>query len=296
MPSWPPRCRSFSPSASRPTTTLVGASGGGAASHRPGRSLPQDGDQSALRTSSCSIDAHQRAIGAGAPGPLRPQLADGAVHMWRAGPGGRAGAGCTAESRGASTPRVSSMRTAASCGSTHGAAADADGRCLGRDRAGLRFTHWRVRKPALVCGGRDPLSFNMSHSGATALYAFSGAGEIGVDVETARRSSCPQMSGGASWMTGLPRSSARHTSPASNSAWDRNPRSSRSDSSPVNVSRVTLFVPSRCRRSTPRLDVPHDRQVVELLQRGAERGLVGADVPEQVFLLEDVQVGQGHRA
>src|SRR5438874_10731953 len=37
-------------------------------------------------------------------------------------------------------------------------------------------------------------------------------------------------------------------------------------------------------------DVADDRQVVQLLQGGAEPGLVRADVPQQVFLLEDVQV------
>jgi hypothetical protein len=43
-------------------------------------------------------------------------------------------------------------------------------------------------------------------------------------------------------------------------------------------------------------DVADDRQVAELLERGAERRLVRADVAEQVLLLEDVQVGQGDRA
>jgi hypothetical protein len=66
-------------------------------------------------------------------------------------------------------------------------------------------------------------------------------------VSTARRicsislkCSWPQISGGDSWITGSPRSSARQTSPASNRACDRKPRSSRSDSSSVNVSRVAL--------------------------------------------------------
>src|SRR5207245_10891299 len=49
-----------------------------------------------------------------------------------------------------------------------------------------------------------------------------------------------QVSGGASWITGSPRSSARQISPASNRACDRKPRSSRSDSSSVNVSLVVF--------------------------------------------------------
>ena len=42
-------------------------------------------------------------------------------------------------------------------------------------------------------------------------------------------------------MTGSPRSSARQYRPASNSALDRYPRSSRSASSPLNVSFVARF-------------------------------------------------------
>ena len=74
---------------------------------------------------------------------------------------------------------------------------------------------------------------------------------VQASVRTARRmrsisSNCsgPQMSGGASWTTGSPRSSHRQGSPASNTAWERKPRSSRSDSSSVNVSRVTLSLTS----------------------------------------------------
>ena len=53
-----------------------------------------------------------------------------------------------------------------------------------------------------------------------------------------------QISGGASWMTGSPRSSARQYSPASNRAVDRKPRISFSDSSALNVSRVALSLTS----------------------------------------------------
>jgi hypothetical protein len=70
-------------------------------------------------------------------------------------------------------------------------------------------------------------------------------------VSTARRicsisskCSCVQVSGGESWITGSPRSSVRQTSPASNSACDRKPRSSRSDSSSLNVSLVVLSLTS----------------------------------------------------
>ena len=54
----------------------------------------------------------------------------------------------------------------------------------------------------------------------------------------------PMISGGASWTTGSPRSSARQYRPASKSAFERKPRSSRSDSSSSKVSRVALSLTS----------------------------------------------------
>lgn len=54
----------------------------------------------------------------------------------------------------------------------------------------------------------------------------------------------PMISGGANWITGSPRSSARQYRPASNSALDRNPRRSRSASSSLNVSLVALSLTS----------------------------------------------------
>ena len=47
-----------------------------------------------------------------------------------------------------------------------------------------------------------------------------------------------QMSGGATWTTGSPRSSERQMSPRRNSSGDTKPRSSRSASSRSNVARV----------------------------------------------------------
>ena len=54
----------------------------------------------------------------------------------------------------------------------------------------------------------------------------------------------PMVSGGASWTTGSPRSSARQYRPASKSALDRKPRSIDSDSASVKVYRVTLSLTS----------------------------------------------------
>jgi len=58
------------------------------------------------------------------------------------------------------------------------------GRYLELEPASLRFVHGEHGKPGL---DRDPLPFNMSHSGEIALYAFSQAGPVGVDVQLARR-------------------------------------------------------------------------------------------------------------
>jgi 4'-phosphopantetheinyl transferase len=59
----------------------------------------------------------------------------------------------------------------------------------------LRFAREDSGKPALEppSAGTEreapsaPLSFNLSHSGETALYAFTSAGPVGIDVEVARR-------------------------------------------------------------------------------------------------------------
>lgn len=57
------------------------------------------------------------------------------------------------------------------------------GRYVGVDGAQVRFHYGQQRKPALV--GDGPY-FNLAHSGATALYAFSASTELGVDVELRR--------------------------------------------------------------------------------------------------------------
>ncbi len=123
------------------------------------------------------------------PGPLRPQLADGAVHVWRADLAAvsqELDELLSREER-ARAARLVNARSGELWRRSRGLLRTLIGRYLGRDPSSLRFALGAYGKPALVCDDRDPLSFNMSHSGATALYAFSGAGEIGVDVETARR-------------------------------------------------------------------------------------------------------------
>jgi 4'-phosphopantetheinyl transferase len=60
------------------------------------------------------------------------------------------------------------------------------GRYLGVDASALRFVEDERGKPALAESAA--VSFNLSHSGALALYAFCADAAVGVDVETDRRS------------------------------------------------------------------------------------------------------------
>lgn len=57
------------------------------------------------------------------------------------------------------------------------------GRYLERDPAGFRFGYGPQRKPELPGG---ELRFNLAHAESTALYAFSSAFEVGIDVELRR--------------------------------------------------------------------------------------------------------------
>jgi 4'-phosphopantetheinyl transferase len=119
-----------------------------------------------------------------APGPLRPLLTEGSVHVWRAD----------------LTTVVDDLRELLCA---RGLLRALLGRYLQQEPASLRFVVGEHGKPALVEDtdgspaaaprsstetSRAPrLSFNMSHSGRLALYAFSHAGAVGVDVEVARR-------------------------------------------------------------------------------------------------------------
>lgn len=60
-------------------------------------------------------------------------------------------------------------------------------RYLKRDPETLRFTAGAYGKPALLCeAGQAGVLFNLSHSGALALYAISGSRAVGVDLERTR--------------------------------------------------------------------------------------------------------------
>ncbi len=124
-----------------------------------------------------------------APGPSRPLLTDGAVHVWRADltkvsddPLGSLSA--DERLRGG---RFADERTGRLWRGSRALLRVLLGRYLGRDPSSLRFVTGEHGKPALADDAAVELAFNMSHSGEIALYAFSSAGEVGVDVELARR-------------------------------------------------------------------------------------------------------------
>jgi 4'-phosphopantetheinyl transferase len=130
-----------------------------------------------------------KGLGVWAPGPLRPQLADGAVHVWRADLNEVAedlGSLLCTEER-ARAERMVDERNGELWRRSRGLLRALLGRYLQRDPSSLRFSVGEHGKPALDDDSSSTVDFNMSHSGQLALYAFSAAGAVGVDVEIARR-------------------------------------------------------------------------------------------------------------
>jgi len=122
-----------------------------------------------------------------APGPPRPLLAAGAVHVWRAELTSVApdlGDLLSDEER-ARAERILNKQEGELWRRSRGLLRELLGRYLQLEPASLRFIVGEHGKPALR--GPDSMPFNMSHSGGLALYAFSDAGAVGVDVEVARR-------------------------------------------------------------------------------------------------------------
>jgi 4'-phosphopantetheinyl transferase len=137
-----------------------------------------------------------------APGPREPLLPKGEVHVWRAdltaGPGHLVGLLC-AEERERAERFLSDGDRQRWMGS-RGVLRALLGGYLQKDPRTLRFTISAHGKPVLredAAGSSAPpvsvsarharISFNLSHSGQLALYAFIETGSVGVDVEVAGR-------------------------------------------------------------------------------------------------------------
>jgi 4'-phosphopantetheinyl transferase len=126
-------------------------------------------------------------------GPSRPRLADGAVHVWLADLDIVAvqPAEHLSEAESARAARLLSERDRLLWTRARGLLRVLLGRYLDVEPRALSFAAGAHGKPT-VRGPREPLAgepleFNLSHSRSLALYAFSRAGAVGVDVEAGAR-------------------------------------------------------------------------------------------------------------
>jgi len=134
------------------------------------------------------------------PGPDRPPAPAGDVHVWRANltaiPDELCGLLCDEER--ARAERLLSERSRRLWMRSRAVLRALLGRYLQRDPRELRFATGTHGKPALSVHPPEPggepeptpsagISFNLSHSGGLALYAFAATGAVGVDVELSRR-------------------------------------------------------------------------------------------------------------
>jgi 4'-phosphopantetheinyl transferase len=122
-----------------------------------------------------------------APGPARPQLREGEVHVWRAelGTVGDQPAELLCDEEQERAARLLRARDRQLWTRGRGVLRRLLGGYLASDPRTLRFATEAHGKPSLI--GHAQLSFNLSHSGGLALYAFTTVGPVGVDIELARR-------------------------------------------------------------------------------------------------------------
>ena len=161
------------------------------------------GGSSTQRSTCSTAKAPTLAVQSWATAPVHPLLVEDDVHVWRADleavSDDLLGLLC-AEER-ARAGRIRRERKRQVWGRAHGLLRALLGRYLRMDPRTLRFSTGAHGKPALLEDARGPiaaarsmpprapqLSFNLSHSGQLALYAFTATGAVGVDVELARRS------------------------------------------------------------------------------------------------------------
>jgi 4'-phosphopantetheinyl transferase len=131
------------------------------------------------------------------PGPREPRLRPGAVDVWRVDLAGVADEllGLLSPDEQARAERMAGDRNRALWARSRAVLRTLLGRYLHNDPRDLRLTADDRGKPALdlQCArtGLDAdamrLVFNLSHSGGTALYAFTTVGPVGIDVEVAHR-------------------------------------------------------------------------------------------------------------
>jgi phosphopantetheinyl transferase len=161
----------------------------------------------------CASGPPDAVLGAWNPGPLRPRLAEGTVHVWRcdtrrfakeAGGADRMRAVLAPEER-TRAERIQHLEHRLQWMASRAALRALLGRYLGTDPSELGVVPDAFGKPAIDparAGGSTmtgaqatgldemrSLSFNLSHSGELMVCAFAPSGAIGVDIEVARRAS-----------------------------------------------------------------------------------------------------------
>ena len=124
------------------------------------------------------------------PGPVRPLLAPGEIHLWRAtldDPVRLAGAEAVlSRDELLRAGRFAHVLDRERFISAHGALRMVLGLYVSMDPQSLEFRTGPMGKPALVQTFTD-LRFNLSHSGDLALIAVTRGREVGVDVERVQR-------------------------------------------------------------------------------------------------------------
>ncbi len=125
-------------------------------------------------------------------GPAQPQLAREVVHVWRAdldAISDQVGESLCAQER-ARAARMVRERDRLLWARSRGVLRALLARYLDEDAAALRFVSGPHGKPALeprASAAAPSISFNLSHSGALALYALAPDAPVGIDVEVPRR-------------------------------------------------------------------------------------------------------------
>src|SRR4051794_18129928 len=147
-----------------------------------------------MRASPPAPARRQPAAGAAWPlGPRHPRIAPGELHVWVAALSrvhdSVGGVLDDSEREREREGRIARARGQAIWGRSRGVLRELLARYLRADARSLRLSVEAAGKPVLAAepGGRAPLHFNVSHSGAVAVYAFATR-PVGVDVELARRS------------------------------------------------------------------------------------------------------------
>jgi 4'-phosphopantetheinyl transferase len=125
------------------------------------------------------------------PGPRNPRLAAGSVHVWRADLArvGEDVLDLLSDAERDGEPQIARERDSAppagSRSRSRGVLKALLARYLQREASAVELAFGAHGKPELA-GAENGLFFNLSHSRNLALYAFTTAGQVGLDVEVAR--------------------------------------------------------------------------------------------------------------